>query len=190
MVAHTRWFDPDRVSRRWFTKNLSAEEGRDLKRRLADRTSRTPNRGPPAAAAFAVRRPEPSQPGPSGFARTACISRRCAFAGRCRMALAISLRPRRSAIRMVAELAPLVDFSSRVRSACGTSSTDRYTSSEPHAEISTVEVWNMPAGFPFGSPQCGHADADSAYLRPQAGHFIKPPPSARGAFPFPLSYPR
>src|SRR5207248_6840989 len=60
--------------------------------------------------------------------------------------------------------------SSRVRSAAGTSSTERYTRSEPPAEIITVDVWNMPAGLAFGSPQCGHADADSANFRLHEGH--------------------
>ena len=62
-----------------------------------------------------------------------CIHRRRTEPGRWRIALAISLRPRRSAIRMVAEFAPLVDFKSRVRNPAGTSSTERYTWSAPRA---------------------------------------------------------
>ena len=69
-----------------------------------------------------------------------CIHRRCTGPGIWRMALAISLRPRRSAIRMVAEFPPWVDFKSRVRNPAGTSSTERNTWSVPLAEISTVEV--------------------------------------------------
>jgi len=49
-----------------------------------------------------------------------CIRRRCAGPGKLRMARAISFRPRLSAIRIVAELAPLVDLSSLVRSLAGT----------------------------------------------------------------------
>src|SRR5262249_33979580 len=77
------------------------------------------------------------------------IKRRCAGPGRFRMARAISRRPRRSAIRIVAELLPLVDFISRDRKPAGTSSTERYTKSAPPVEISTVDVWNTPefAGF-------------------------------------------
>lgn len=72
--------------------------------------------------------------------RIECISRRCAGPGSFRIAREISFRPRRSAIRIVAEFAPLVDLRSRVRSRLGTSSTERYTRSEPRAEMSTVDV--------------------------------------------------
>src|SRR5436305_900831 len=89
------------------------------------------------------------------------ISRRCEGPGRPRIALATSLRPRRSAIRMVAELAPLVDFSSLVRSRSGTSSTERYTRSEPPAEISTVDVLNRPDAS-ADSPQYGQRASRSA----------------------------
>ena len=51
----------------------------------------------------------------ASVAISVCIQRRCTGPGRLRIALAISCRPRRSAIRMVAEFAPLVDFRSRVR---------------------------------------------------------------------------
>ena len=57
--------------------------------------------------------------------RIECISRRCAGPGNFRIAREISFRPRRSAIRIVAEFAPFVDFSSRVRKRFGTSSTER-----------------------------------------------------------------
>jgi hypothetical protein len=53
---------------------------------------------------------------------------------------AISWRPRRSAIRIVAAFGLLVDFSSFDRKGRGTSSIDRYTLSAPAAAIITVEV--------------------------------------------------
>jgi hypothetical protein len=67
---------------------------------------------------------------------------------------------------MVAEFAPFVDFSSRVRNRAGTSSTDRYTRSWPADEINTVEVWNIPEFAGFGLPQCGHrASASGIFFR-------------------------
>ena len=76
----------------------------------------------------------------ASVAISVCIHRRCTVPGILRMAFAISWRPRRSAIRIVAEFAPLVDFNRRVRNPAGTSSTERYTWSVPLADISTVEV--------------------------------------------------
>jgi hypothetical protein len=56
------------------------------------------------------------------------------------MTRAISRRPRRSAIRIVAELALVVYFTSFARSPPGTSSTDRYTRQSDDVEIRTVDV--------------------------------------------------
>src|SRR6185369_8092418 len=52
----------------------------------------------------------------------------------------ISFRPRRSAIKMVAELKPLVDSSSSFRKRCGISLTDRYTRVRPPLAMKIVEV--------------------------------------------------
>ena len=55
----------------------------------------------------------------------------------------ISSRPRRSAIRMVAELKLLVDSSSSLRSRGGTSLTDRYTWVFPPLAMKIVEVFTV-----------------------------------------------
>jgi hypothetical protein len=110
-------------------------------------------------AMIAARRPGVSHaaapPSAGSLESTDRSSRRCAGPGSFRMARAISFRPRRSAIRMVAEFGLFVDFNSLVRSLAGTSSTDRYTWSDPAAEISTVETWNVPDETAIRCPQCG-----------------------------------
>src|SRR5260370_38131289 len=60
--------------------------------------------------------------------------------GKPRMARTISSFPLRSAIRMVAELMPLVDCSSFLRKGGGTSWTERNTSVRPPTEMKMVEL--------------------------------------------------
>src|ERR1017187_3603251 len=96
-------------------------------------------------------------------------------------ALSIMRRPLRSVIRMVRAFLPLVDFKRRWRSAVGTSSTERYTRSEPPAEINTDEVWNRPAAAGFRSPQPGQRGADSLNSRPQLAQAVMPLPAERAA---------
>jgi len=60
-----------------------------------------------------------------GSSRNGLKKRRCKLDGRFCIARAISSLPRRSAIRMVAEFNPFVDFSSFLRNSAGTSFTDR-----------------------------------------------------------------
>src|SRR5580704_12758939 len=65
-----------------------------------------------------------------------------------RMARTISSLPLRSAIRMVAELMPLVDCSSRLRRVGGTSSTERYTSVLLPTEMKMVELFKVTRDMP------------------------------------------
>src|ERR1700692_3990038 len=58
-------------------------------------------------------------------------------------AFTISSRPRRSAIRMVAELKLLVDSSSSLRSLAGISPTERYTWVGPRFAIKMVDVLTL-----------------------------------------------
>ena len=63
-------------------------------------------------------------------------------------AFTISSRPRRSAIRMVAELKLLVDSSSSLRSLAGISPTERYTWVGPRFAIKIVDVLTVTRCIP------------------------------------------
>ena len=72
-------------------------------------------------------------------------------------ALAISSLPRRSAIKMVAELAPLVESCNILRKLAGTAFTDEYTCRSPRAAISTEDVFiTIEVERAYGIPHLGH----------------------------------
>src|ERR1700727_1249802 len=75
--------------------------------------------------------------------RTAVEMRERRFDGKPRMARTISSLPLRSAIKIVAELMPLVDCSSFLRRAGGTSATDLYTSVLLPTEMKIVELFSV-----------------------------------------------
>ncbi len=75
--------------------------------------------------------------------RNELVNRERRLDGKPRMARTISSLPLRSAIRMVAELIPLVDCSSFLRSGGGTSSTERYTSVLLPTEMKMVELFKV-----------------------------------------------
>src|SRR5450755_3627112 len=75
--------------------------------------------------------------------RSVLVRRDRRLDGKPRIARTISSLPLRSAIRMVAELMPLVDCSSFLRNAGGTSFTERYTSVLFPTEIKMVELFNV-----------------------------------------------
>src|SRR5205814_6011107 len=89
-------------------------------------------------------------------------------AGRLRIALAISLRPSRSAITMVAEFSPLVERSNCRFSGSGTSSTERYTVRVSPLEMRMVELLMTP----FLAPQRGQTPLAPSNFRLHSGHII------------------